>query len=80
MTFPDRIDARWIEGLTDPQLQQAELELRTTFAKHELAEKKLRGDHYALLRGPESLTLAWMRWSMVSSAVRKRGLRVRHKR
>jgi hypothetical protein len=79
MTFPDRIDARWIASLTNEELQQAESELRVSFAEQETLEKQRRGSRYELLRGPEVLTSAWLRWSMVSNATRARGLSVVHR-
>lgn len=79
MKLPDRIEASWIESLSDTELQQAEWELRARFAKEETAEKARRGDAYAILHGPEALTSAWMRWSMVSNATRERGLRTRYR-
>ena len=33
------------------------------------------GGAFSLLRGPDSLTQAWLRWSMVCNATRDRGLR-----
>lgn len=80
MTFPDHISARWIDSLTDEELQQAEWELRANFAQQESMEKARRGARYDLMRGPEELTFAWMRWSMVNNATRERGLRIRYRR
>lgn len=80
MTFPEHIDGRWIDALSDEELQRAERELRASFAQHEVAEKARRGALYDLMRGPEALTRAWMRWSMVSTATRARGLPVRYRR
>ena len=80
MTFPDRIDASWIDSLTDEQLQEAEGELRTQFAQLELKEKKRRGAQYDMMRGPDALTSAWHRWSMVNNATRARGLRSTYRR
>ena len=77
MTFPDRIDASWIGSLSDDQLVQAEGELRQRFAVQEAKEKKRRGTQYDMMRGPDALTSAWLRWSMVSNATRARGLRAR---
>jgi len=79
MTYPDRIDRQWIASLTDAELQHAESELRARFAEQETLEKQRRGAHYDLLRGPEALTAAWLRWSMVSNATRARGLSVRYR-
>jgi hypothetical protein len=78
MKLPQSIDARWIKSLTDLDLLGAERTLHATFAKQELAEKKKRGAQYNLLRGPEELTSAWLRWSMVCNATRDRGLKIRN--
>ena len=80
MTLPERIDADWIHTLTNEQLQRAESQLRKHFSMEETAEKKRRGDAYELMRGPESLMTAWIRWSLVCNAVRARGLRVPYRR
>ena len=80
MNLPEKIDARWIDALSDEELQSAEGELHARFTKLDAAERQTRGAAYDLLRGPEALTGAWMRWSMVSSAARARGLRVWNRR
>jgi len=80
MTLPDRITARWINSLSNEELQAAEKELHGFFFAEEGAEKARRGDQFSLLRGPESLTNAWLRWSMVCNATRDRGLRVHYRR
>lgn len=80
MTLPERIDADWISGLTNEQLQRAELQLKKDFSREEAAEKKRAGSSYELMRGPQSLMTAWLRWSLVSNAVRARGLRVSYRR
>ena len=77
MTFPDRIDATWIGSLSDDQLVKAEGELRKRFAEQETKEKKRRGSQYDMMRGPDALTSAWLRWSMVNNATRARGLRAK---
>jgi hypothetical protein len=77
MKFPERINAPWIDSLSDVDLVTAEWELRASFSKEEKAERRRRGDAYDVLRGPESLTSAWMRWSMVNAATRDRGLRAK---
>ena len=76
MTFPDRIDARWIDALTDDELRQAEQELRGIFATEQSAEKARCGSAFDLMRGPEELTAAWMRWSIVRNATEQRGVRL----
>ena len=76
MTLPERIDATWIGGLTNDQLQRAETQLRKDFSREEAAERTRRGAKYDLMRGPESLMTAWLRWSLVSNAARSRGLRL----
>ncbi len=80
MKLPESINARWIDSLSDKQLQQAERELRTSFAHEESAEKERRGARYSTMHWPASLTSAWMRWSLVSNATRARGLRIRYRR
>lgn len=80
MTVPERINAAWIDGLTDDQLLAAEVDLHAAFNTLDRAERARRGDSYDLMRGPETLTGAWMRWSIVSNAVRSRGLRVWERR
>ena len=74
MKMPERITTRWLGTLTDAQLQVAERELRTSFTRLDTAERSKRGDDYALMRGPEPLITAWLRWSMASNAARGRGL------
>ena len=80
MMLPDRINAAWIDALSDAQLLEAEVDLHATFTTLDRAERSRRGASYDLMRGPEPLTGAWMRWSMVSNAVRSRGLRVWERR
>ena len=77
MTLPERIDARWIDALTDEQLQKAEKQLNAIFNKQQTAEKTRRGAKYDLMRGPEILTNAWIRWSMVRNAAEARRQRMR---
>ena len=79
MTIPDRVTARWISTLSNDELQEAERELHGTFSKAELSEKERRGCAYSLLRGPDSLTQAWLKWSMVCNATRDRGLRTSYR-
>jgi hypothetical protein len=77
---PDRINSQWLDALSDDELRGAEGELHAQFTAADRTERKLRGTTYDLMRGPETLTRAWMRWSMVSSAARARGLRVWERR
>jgi len=79
MTIPDRITARWIATLTNEELQDAERELKGSFSQAESTEKARRGAAYSLMRGPETLTSAWLRWSMVCNATRDRGLRTSYR-
>ena len=79
MRVPTVINARWIDSLSNADLERAELRLRAVFARRERVEKKRRGIRYRLLQGPEALTGAWLRWSMVSNATRARGLHVRYR-
>lgn len=80
MKMPERIGASWLAGLTDTELQQAEWELRATFARFESSEKARRGSRYDLMCGPPSLTNAWMRWSIVANAARARSVQLRYRR
>lgn len=79
MTIPERITARWISTLSNDELQEAEKELHGHFSKAESSEKERRGGAYSLLRGPDSLTQAWLKWSMVCNATRDRGLRTSYR-
>jgi len=79
MTIPDRITARWIANLSNDDLQLAERSLHGSFTEEESAEKARRGGAFSLLRGPESLTNAWLRWCMVCNATRERGLRTSYR-
>jgi hypothetical protein len=80
MELPNRIDARWIDSLADKQLLRAEHALHTTFSRREAEEKRLRGSAYVMLRGPEPLVSAWIRWAMVNNATRARGLQPSYRR
>ena len=79
MRMPEKINAKWVDSLSDADLVQAEYDLRGALQKQETAERKRRGAAYQLLRGPEALTQAWNRWSFVGNALRLRGLRVRQR-
>ncbi len=80
MRIPERLNARWIDSLGDPQLIEAEGRLHAEFFKQENAEKRRRGSRYDMLRGPTTLVNAWLRWLLVSNAIRTRGLVVSHGR
>ncbi len=80
MTLPDRITARWISSLSNDELQEAERTLHDEFSTAETAEKARRGAAFSMMRGPEPLTQAWFRWSMVCNATRERGLRTSYRR
>ena len=80
MTLPDRINAEWIRTLSNEQLAHAESQLHVHYSAEETAERRLRGDAYDLMRGPETLMAAWMRWSLVCNALRDRGVRFRYRR
>jgi hypothetical protein len=79
MTIPDRITANWIATLSNDDLQHAERSLHGSYTLEESAEKARRGRAFSLLRGPESLTNAWLRWCMVCNATRERGLRTSYR-
>jgi hypothetical protein len=76
MRFPNVINANWIDSLSDPDLQQAERQLRARFTREETAEKKRNGERYDPMRWPAPLTEAWLRWSLVCNETRARGLRM----
>jgi hypothetical protein len=80
MTIPERVTGRWIATLGDDQLIAVESELYDAYAAQEAKEKRRRGAHYDLMRGPEPLVAAWHRWSLVSNEARTRGLFVYHRR
>ena len=79
MMIPERVNAGWIDTLRDDDLLKAERTLHREFAKEETAEKQRRGANYVMLRGPESLVRAWLRWLMVNNATSSRSLVV-HRR
>lgn len=79
MIVPERVTARWIATLGNGQLMAVESRLHTEFIEEENREKRRRGIRYVLLKGPEGLVNAWLRWSMVSNETRTRGLLVRHR-
>ena len=80
MKIPERVNASWIATLGDDQLVRAEATLHKEFAAQEISEKELKGARYELMRGPESLVGAWLRWLMVSNETRNRGLVVQRRR
>jgi hypothetical protein len=80
MTIPEKVDASWIATLPNDKLLKAETKLHAEFLKEETAEKKRRGDAYTMLRGPQSLVDAWLRWLLVNNETRSRGLAVQRRR
>jgi hypothetical protein len=80
MELPERIDARWIKTLPDADLVEVEWRLHKLFSQLDDEERQRRGSGYELLRGPEPLVSAWLRWSMVNTATRSRGLHPRYRR
>jgi hypothetical protein len=74
MVLPEKVNARWMASLDNWQLLQAEALLRTEFSKQETAEKWRMGARYAMIRGPESLVRAWLRWLLVNNETYVRGL------
>ena len=79
MMIPNPVDSRWIAGLADAQLVDAEVELHKTFVKHDGAERRVRGDRYDMLRGPEALVTAWSHWQLARNEAQLRGLALRTK-
>ena len=77
MKLPQSITRQWLGTLTNDDLMDAESRLHQTLGVLERREKKARGAHYQLLRGPAELLAAWDRWSRVSQAARERGLQAR---
>ncbi len=75
--LPDRVNAAWIETLSDDDLLDVEERVHKTFSTLERREKKLRGDRFQLMRGPEELLNAWDRWSRLLNATRERSLKPR---
>ena len=76
-TYPDPIDNRWIDTLSDAELVEAEFALRTRYAALETRERERGGDRYDRMRGSPAATSAWVQWSMVRNASRSRGVRMR---
>ena len=79
MMLPDRLTAAWIATLADTQLLQVESDLHGKFFVEETDEKRRRGGSYTLLQGPEPLVTAWLRWMMVNTEARTRGLVIRRR-
>lgn len=75
--MPEQVTTNWATTLGDDDLLKAEAKLHAVFAKEEKAEKKRRGDNYVMMRGPESLVMAWHRWLSVNNETTFRGLKVR---
>ena len=80
MSIPEHVNARWIASLRDDQLIKAEATLHAEFVKHEVAEKQRRGARYTLMRGPEALVSAWLRWHLVNNETHTRHLVVHRAR
>jgi hypothetical protein len=80
MTLPEKVNASWIATLGDDKLLKAETQLHAEFLKEETAEKKRRGAGYTMLRGPQSLVDAWLRWLLVNNETLSRGLVVQRRR
>jgi len=76
MRLPERVNHQWMATLENDQLAEAESKLHTQFVKEEQAEKKRAGSKYTMLRGPESLVNAWMRWLTVNNEAQSRGIHV----
>ena len=74
MQIPETVNASWLATLGDDKLLRAENVLHTEFQKQETAEKRRTGDRYTMLRGPEALVTAWLRWLMVNNETRTRNL------
>jgi hypothetical protein len=74
MVLPDKVNGRWIASLDTAQLIEAESLLRAEFVNQEAAEKKRAGSRYTMLRGPESLVRAWLRWLLVNNETHTRSL------
>ena len=74
MILPDKVNGRWIASLDIAQLIEAESLLRAEFEKQETAEKRRAGSRYTMLRGPESLVRAWLRWLLVNNETSTRGV------
>ena len=77
MKVPEHITGTWMDGLSDADLLLAESRLHKTYTTLESAERKARGEQFALMRGPAELLAAWGRWSRISAYARGRGLHVR---
>jgi hypothetical protein len=72
MKLPEKINADWISALSDEKLVEVEATLHAKFVKEESAEKKRAGEKYEMMRGPESLMSAWMRWLLVNNETQDR--------
>jgi len=78
IAVPARIQAAWINTLSDRDLLDVESQLRDLFFRLEGIEKKKFGRKYDLFRGPAELMEAWDRWSRVHTATRERSLNPAH--
>jgi hypothetical protein len=72
--LPPIVNAAWIATLGNDQLVQAEAKLHAEFSALEAKEKRRAGARYTMLRGPEPLVNAWLRWLMVNNAALERGV------
>ena len=76
MILPDKVNGRWMASLDTAQLIEAESLLRADFEEQETAEKRRAGSRYTMLRGPESLVRAWLRWLLVNNETNTRGVMI----
>jgi hypothetical protein len=74
MILPDKITYDWMGTLDNESLLAAELRLHEVFADEEAVQRRLLGQRYELMRGPEVLMTAWDRWSRVNTESRRRKL------
>ena len=79
MQLPEKVNASWIATLGDRQLVQAEALLHGEFVDQQNTERLRMGARYTMLRGPQSLVNAWLRWLLVNNEALSRGVNVRRK-
>lgn len=80
MIVPDRVTADWIATLGNDRLVTMESRLHSEFITEDEHERKRSGGRYVLLQGPAALVNAWLRWQMVNTEARSRGLLIRRTR